>query len=170
MTGCKKTKNIIKRFLVFFSIAIYYTPGMIYHTFMKVRAKSLTKEQRIETLDTLYTAAASVQGRTAVKLFLRDLLTESERIMLGRRIIIARKLIRGTSRDDIAAELRVGYDTIHRVHRWLHDQFPGYEQAVKGMEKEFEKRRGKKLGATSALYRLKKKYPLHFLLFPWPKH
>lgn len=142
---------------------------MIYHTFMKVRVKSLTKEQRIETLDTLYTAAASIQGRAAVKLFLRDLLTESERIMLGRRIIIARKLIKGTSRDDIAVELRVGYDTIHRVHRWLHDQFPGYEQAVKGMEKEFEERRGKKLDTTSALYRLKKKYPLHFLLFPWPK-
>jgi hypothetical protein len=37
------------------------------------------------------------------------------------------------------------------------------------MEKEFEKRQEKKLYATSALYRLKKKYPLHFLLFPTPK-
>lgn len=147
---------------------------MIYHTpYMKVRAKTLTKRQRIETLDALYTAAASIQGREATKLFLRDLLTESERIMLGRRIIIARKLIAGVGRDDIAAELRVGYDTIHRVYRWLEDQFPGYEQAIKAMEKEFGRRRekweDKKLYATSALYRLKKKYPLHFLLFTRPK-
>ncbi|OGG71527.1 hypothetical protein A3A35_02215 [Candidatus Kaiserbacteria bacterium RIFCSPLOWO2_01_FULL_51_21] len=140
---------------------------------MKVRAKTLTKEQRIETLDALYTAASSIQGREAVKLFLRDLLTESERIMMGRRIIIARKLIAGASRDTIASELRVGYDTIHRVHRWLHDQFPGYEQAIREMEKEFKKRQNaredKRMYATSALYRLKKKYPLHFLLFPLPK-
>ena len=69
--------------------------------------------------------------------------------------------------------MKVGYDTIYRVERWLHDQMPGYEQAIKEMEKEFEKRQQKrdekKLYATSALYRLKKKYPLHFLLFPTPK-
>ena len=137
---------------------------------MKVRSKLLTKRQRIETLDALYTAAGSIQGREATKLFLRDLLTESERIMLGRRIIIAREIIAGTSRDEIASKMRVGHDTIYRVNRWLHDQFPGYEQAIKGMEKEFEKRRGPRFDTASPLYKLKKKYPLHFLLFPWPKH
>jgi uncharacterized protein YerC len=49
---------------------------------MKVLVKTLTKKQRIETLDALYTAASSARGRKAVKLFLRDLLTESERKML----------------------------------------------------------------------------------------
>jgi uncharacterized protein YerC len=137
---------------------------------MKVKAKELTDQQRIETLDALYTAAGTVHGRAAMKLFLRDLLTESERIMLGRRIIIARKLIEGNVYDVIAADLRVGHDTIHRVHRWLHDQFPGYEQAIKNMKKELENRRMKKLYATSGLARLKRKYPLHFLLFPWPKN
>lgn len=136
---------------------------------MKVKAKELTDQQRIETLDALYTAAGTVHGRDAMKLFLRDLLTESERIMLGRRIIIARMLIEGNIYDAIAADLHVGHDTIHRVHRWLHDQFPGYEQAIKNMKKEMENRRMKKLYATSGLARLKRKYPLHFLLFPWPK-
>lgn len=140
---------------------------------MKIKAKELSDKQRIETLDALYTAAGTVRGREAMRLFLRDLLTESERIMLGRRILIARELIAGSIYDDIAAELRVGHDTIYRVHRWLLDQLPGYELAVKEMEKEFGKRRkkweDKKLYATSTLYRLKKKYPLHFLLFPTPK-
>lgn len=110
-----------------------------------------------------------MRGREATKLFLRDLLTPSERIMLGRRIIIARMLIAGTSYQEIAKRMRVGMATVGRVHRWLQDQLPGYEQAIKGMEQEFEKRAEKKLYATSALYRLKKKYPLHFLLFPVPK-
>ena len=136
---------------------------------MKRRPKDLTKEETIVTLDTLYTAASAVRGRDAVKLFLRDLLTPSERIMLGRRIIIARMLMSRTSHEEIGERLRVSSATIGRVHRWLKDQLPGFEQAVKGMEKEFEKRNEKKLYATSMLYRLKKKYPLHFLLFPTPK-
>lgn len=136
---------------------------------MKVKAKGLSDQQRIETLDALYTAAGAVRGRDAMKLFLRDLLTPSERIMLGRRILIARKLIDGTTYDNISADMRVGHDTIHNVHRWLRDQLPGYEQAIKGMEQELQKRQDRRLYATSALYRLKKKYPLHFLLFPTPK-
>jgi uncharacterized protein YerC len=140
---------------------------------MKVRSKELEDSERIEILDALYTAAASVKGRKAVKLFLRDLLTESERIMLGRRILIARKLIAGHDYDTIEEDLRVGRDTIWRVQRWLFDQMPGYEQAIKGLEEEYKNRRktsdDKYLYATSALYRLKKKYPMHFLLFPWPK-
>lgn len=138
-----------------------------------MRVKQLTDKQRLETLDTLYTAASGIKGRQAMKLFLRDLLTPSERIMLGRRIIIARRLIAGNTYDDIEADLHVGRDTIGRVQKWLHDQLPGYEQAIKEMEKEFSARKeryeDKKLYATNALYRLKKKYPLHFLLFPTPK-
>ena len=136
---------------------------------MKRKPKDLTKEETIVTLDALYTAASAVKGREAIKLFLRDLLTPSERIMLGRRIIIARMLIARESCNEIEKRLRVGSATIGRVHRWLKDQFPGFEQAVAGMEKEFAKRNEKKMYATSALYRLKKKYPLHFLLFPTPK-
>lgn len=136
---------------------------------MKVQAKKLGEKQRMEILDALYTAAGTVRGRDAMKLFLRDLLTESERIMLGRRILIARRLLGGETATQIAHDLNVGLDTIYKIERWLHDQFPGYERAVRDMEEEFEKREEKILYATSSLYRLKKKYPLHFLLFPTPK-
>jgi uncharacterized protein YerC len=136
---------------------------------MKVRSRSLSSRQKMEILDTLYTTAASVKGRGAMKLFLRDLLTESERIMMGRRILIARKLIAGETFRTINAELHVGKDTVWRVERWLHDTLPGYEQALEGLEQALRERDEKYLYATSALYRLKKKYPLHFLLFPTPK-
>ena len=140
---------------------------------MKVQAKKMPKEARIRTLDTLYTAAGTVRGRDAMKLFLRDLLTESERIMLGRRILVARELLAGKTYNEITAALHVGNSLIRKVDKWLGDQFPGYEHAVRNMEKELEQRAQKTderyLYATSALYRLKKKYPLHFLLFPTPK-
>ena len=140
---------------------------------MKIRPRNLSNQQKMESLDALYTAASAVTGRQAMKLFLRDLLTESERVMLGRRVIIARRLLAGDDYGDIETDLKVGGDTISRVQHWLRDQLPGYEQAIKGMEKEFEERKdryeNKKLWAQSYLYRLKKKYPLYFLLFPKPK-
>jgi len=132
---------------------------------MKVRAKSLSDRHRIEVLDALYTAASGLKDRQAMKLFLRDLLTESERIMLGRRIVIARRLLAGDSYDLIESDMHVGRDTIWRVQRWLFDQLPGFEQAIKELEKEMDKRKFKKQYAKSALFRLKKKYPAHFLLF-----
>jgi uncharacterized protein YerC len=136
---------------------------------MKKRMHELSKEEQIKTLDSLYTAAATVRGRAAMKSFLRDLLTESERIMLGRRILIARLLLSGETYEGIYDRLGTSPGTIRNVDRWLQDQMPGYEDVIQAMEEELGKRELKKKYATSMLYRLKKRYPLHFLLFPEPK-
>jgi len=138
---------------------------------MKRKASDLSKEDKIKTLDMLYTAASSVHGRDDMKLFLRDLLTESERIMLGRRIWIARLLLAGEKHTVISEKLCVALSTIWRVERWLHDQHHGYEQAIRGIEKEMDKRAiWKEIRDNPLSYAaMKKKYPLHFLFFPEPK-
>lgn len=136
---------------------------------MKKMISELSEKERIATLDSLYTAAGAVRGRANMKLFLRDLLTESERIMLGRRILIARLLLQNETYDSIRQRTGTGYSTIERVHRWLKDQLPGYETAIAAMEEEFGKRDFKRKYAKSMLFRFKKRYPLHFLLFPEPK-
>lgn len=116
---------------------------------MKKKINDLSEKDRIQTLDMLYTAAGSISGRDAMKLFLRDLLTTSERVMLGRRIWIARLLLSRHSQAEIGKRLKVGPNTIWRVQKWLEDQFPDDGRHDYAM--------------------LKKKYPLHFLLFPEPK-
>ncbi|TAJ14912.1 hypothetical protein EPO56_01565 [Patescibacteria group bacterium] len=138
---------------------------------MKRKLGDLKKEEFIRTLDMLYTAAGAVKGRDAMKLFLRDLLTPSERIMLGRRIWIARLLLAGTERRNIMKKLKVGPNTIEKVARWLHDQFPGYEEALKGLEREMDNRALKREVTTDpfSFAAMKRRYPLHFLLFPTPK-
>ena len=135
---------------------------------MKRKQKDLTKKEIIATLDALYTAASAVKGRDSVKLFLRDLLTSSERIMLGRRIIIARMLIADVSHDEIMRRLRVGKGTVRRVHHWLHDQFPGFEKAIAEMEKEYasrSRRSTRGLEPLSAVW-MKRRYPLMFWFIP----
>jgi len=136
---------------------------------MKKKMEELSKEEQIKTLDSLYTAAAAIRGRPAMKSFLRDLLTESERIMLGRRILIARLLLSGETYDGIYTRLGASPGTIRNVDRWLQDQVPGYETAISAMEEEFGKRDFKRKYAKSMLFRFKKRYPLHFLLFPESK-
>ncbi|MEK7108918.1 MAG: Trp family transcriptional regulator [Patescibacteria group bacterium] len=125
---------------------------------MKVKAKQLPDKVRTEVLDTLYTTAGAVRGRDAMKLFLRDLLTSSERIMLGRRIMIARKLLAGNSHREIEADMEVGKDTIWRVQRWLDDQAKGYEHAVSKLEREMDARHFRKR---------KSKYPPIFAFLKW---
>ena len=131
---------------------------------MKRKTQELSKQERIATLDALYTAVNTLRGREAVKLFLRDLLTESERVMLGRRILIARMLLSGRSVLDIAKELRVGTDTVYRIERWLNDQFPGFEKVIQEMEREMERRKAAHRNPFG-LSVMKRKYPMHFLLF-----
>lgn len=133
---------------------------------MKKKLDQLSNKQQMETLDILYTAAGAVTGRDATKAFLRELLTPSERIMLGRRIWIARLLISGHTHAEIGAMLEVGPNTIVRVEKWLSQQMPGYRAAIQGLEKEMEKRKSKGKDDIFSFKALKKKYPLHFLLFP----
>ena len=119
-------------------------------------------------LDTLYTAISSLKSREEVKRFLRDLLTESERLMMGRRIIVAQRLLEDKSYIEIKQELGVGMDTIIRVHRWLEDDVDGYEKVVKKLEKIFESRQEKIDKAyldPFSFEGLRKRYPLHFFLF-----
>jgi uncharacterized protein YerC len=136
---------------------------------MKKRMSDLSEQEKIHTLDALYTAASRVRGRGPMKLFLRDLLTESERVMLGRRIIIARLLLQGETLDSIRERTGAGFNTISRVQVWLRDQLPGYEAAITGLESELNRRSAHARQETSMIGRLKKRYPLHFLLFPAPR-
>ena len=135
---------------------------------MKVMSRKIDNKEKIEYLDALYTAVESLTSREEVKNFLRDLLTEGERIMVGRRIIIARRLLNNEPYEQIIREMRVGPDTIMRVHRWLEDDIEGYEKVVKKLEKVLESRQAKRDKAyidPFSFEGLKKRYPLHFFLF-----
>lgn len=135
---------------------------------MKVKPRKIQNKDRMRYLDTLYTAVSGLKSREEIKKFLRDLLTESERIMIGRRIIIAQMLLEEKSYEEIIRELKVGKDTIMRVHRWLEDDVDGYEKAIKQLEKVLTARQEKRDRAyidPFSFEGLKKRYPLHFLLF-----
>lgn len=135
---------------------------------MKIRARKLGKQEKIEYLDALYTAVESLGSREEVKNFLRDLLSESERIMIGRRIVIAKRLLNEEPYEQIIREMKVGADTVTRVHQWLEDDVEGYEKVVRKLKRVLESReekRNKAYVAPFSFQGLKNRYPLHFFLF-----
>ena len=128
----------------------------------------LDPKDRTRYLDTLWTTIAQLDSREEVENFFRDLLSETEAIMLARRIIIAQQLLKGRSYDEISAELKSSPSTVAKVHRWLTSGFGGYEKTVKKLEMARDKRFKKELLINSTPYSfdwMKKKYPLHFALF-----
>ena len=119
-------------------------------------------------LDLLWTSIAELKSREEVKNFFKDLLSESESIMLSRRIMIAKYLLEGKSYGEIGELLGTGNSTVASVHRWLVDGFKGYENAIKKFESVVDKRfqkRDKDIATPYSFGWLRKKYPLHFLLF-----
>jgi len=135
----------------------------------KVNPRSLDLNSKMKYLDLLWTSIAQLKTKEEVKHFFKDLLSESESIMLARRIEVAKRLLEGKSYDAIAQELKVGMDTIARVQNWLASGFGGYEKAVGGFNKELKKRfKGSRIDDKPEPYSfkwLRKKYPFHFLLF-----
>ena len=135
----------------------------------KVDPRSIDTKSKMKYLDLLWTSIAQLKTRNEVKLFFKDLLSESESIMLARRIEIAKLLMEGKSYMSIAQELKVGMDTINRVQRWLISGSGGYEKAIVNFEKEIDARFKKEdTSNVQELYTfgwIKQKYPFHFLLF-----
>ena len=134
---------------------------------MKVKPRKLKEQDKTKSLDALYTSVSSLKTRDDIKNFLRALLTEGERIMIGRRILIAQRLLNNQSYDQIIKEMKVGPDTITRVDRWLSDQNKGYEKAIKELEKVNKNRKKKEFRdyyPSGPFADLKRRYPAYFLL------
>ncbi len=77
--------------------------------------------------------------------FLRDLLTPSEVLMLGRRIRIARGLLSGKRYEEIAYAEKASYSTIHLVDRALQRGLEGYRQVLPRTTRRSTHRHSRKL-------------------------
>lgn len=131
----------------------------------KVNPRKIDNSDRMKYLDLLWTSIAAFKSRDEVKNFFKDLLSESEAIMLSRRIMIAKCLLENMTYEEIRVRMKVGYDNIARVHSWLISGFGGYEKAVKEFNKMIDKRGINKIPAAPYSFEwLRKEYPLHFML------
>jgi len=131
----------------------------------RVRYYSLTDIEKKKFLGELYDMIALLKNRDEVKQFFKDLLTLSETVMVSRRLQIAKMLLEGYVHRDIQAKLKVGFATIVSVERWLNQGFGGYREIIKRHKKQERKSVEYEPVPPFSLKHLRKKYPLHFLLW-----
>ena len=106
---------------------------------MKLRPETLPSKERDQVLDSLVSAFSAIKKDSELKHFLRTLLTESEHVMIYRRLRIARMLLEGTSYADIISIMHVGVGTVIRVQEWLTDEFPKYETIFGSKTRQIKK-------------------------------
>ena len=129
--------------------------------------KKYREHEKDPAIEALRNMAKGMQEKDSVIKFIDELLTESEKLVLGRRVLIAQMLVTGHSQAEIREKLHVSPNTFIRTRKWLEKQIPNYGEALKEFEKNKPQKKARAFGYTNPLSfgGLKKKYSMHFLLF-----
>jgi len=128
----------------------------------------LPKKKRIQMIGEFYDMIGSLKNRAEVRLFLKDLLMPDEIATLMRRIEVAVLLNAGFTYAQISQILRVGKGKITNVQKTLLKEGDGYKMIIKRLLENRKKRLEKIIKKNKiqrfSFEKLKKQYPLHFLL------
>lgn len=96
----------------------------------KVSRKPLRKDKEQEIYQILFSALAKLNSSEEIAIFLEDLLTPTEKLMLSKRLYIAILLSRGFTYEMIMEGLNVSSVTINSVNFWLKHGKAGYQNAM----------------------------------------
>ncbi len=135
---------------------------------MKFETKKIKKDAKSRYLDALYAALDFAKERNEIKSFINDILTEGEKVMVGRRILIAKRLLTKQPYRKIVAEMGVGLDTVYRVRKWLGGRYKGYEMVVEKIKKAVrpmkQKSEFKDYYPTSGFAEIRRRYKSYYWL------
>lgn len=101
---------------------------------MQVSKKNVNKQVATRIFKSLYQVLADLKNPKAVKIFLDDILSKTEKTVLAKRLGIAWYLKNNKSYDVIRRDLKVSSATIATVQGWLEKGGEGIKLAIKTME------------------------------------
>jgi TrpR-related protein YerC/YecD len=122
----------------------------------------LSRGQQEELFIKLARSLAALPTAQESAELLKDLLSESEALMLARRLQIAELLIGGETYATIREETKASPGTISRVQTWLGLYGEGYRTVVKRMKHDQSESHKE---VTLSFADAKRKYPMYF----WPQ-
>lgn len=122
------------------------------------RYKFLTEKDTLDALYRLQDAFLAAKDGDEVKEIINGILTEDEKIRIGRRIIIAEAIRSQMVFHDIVQIANVGYSTIAWVSRHL-DRYPKSFDLIftrrRKLEKEYEAKKYVKSGGSTLVFKKK---------------
>jgi len=98
----------------------------------------LSKDLEAEMHALLQYVLADLRTKNEICLFLDDLLTPTEKVMLGKRLAIAFLIEEGHDHRSIQRIMHVSLTTVSSVHFWLKNRGDGYRMVIARMKKEKE--------------------------------
>lgn len=124
------------------------------------RYKFLQKEEIYEALNRLRNAFLASRDGNEVEEIINGLLTQDERLKIGRRILIAEYISSGVGIDEIRKQLKVGKNTVMHVAKLI-DAHPDCYDLIKRrsllVEKEYKYKKYVYLGGSNLIFK-KKEY------------
>ena len=141
---------------------------------MSKSIKSHKSSEKEIILEALFHSAENMSGQNPVATFINGLLTESEKLTLGRRILIAQMILAGKTRMEICNTLQVSPNTVALARQWLGEQLPNYAEMItkrdeiatsKRSTREQKRKQTREFIDPLSFRGIRKKYPAHFLLF-----
>lgn len=108
----------------------------------KVSQNPLPPERKKEIMDALVRTLAKINNDSLLKRFLDDLLTPTEKLMLGKRLMVAVLLQRGYSYGAVCRALKMSKTTVHLIQRELLKSGEGYKKIF---DLFFRESRGQKI-------------------------
>jgi uncharacterized protein YerC len=133
--------------------------------------KEWEKKEKKLALDILTQMADQFSGKDGASSFINHVLTEGEKVAIGRRIAVARMVLSGKTYFEVNELLSISPNTFRNVRKWLHEELPGFNDVLernKKVEEEKALKRSKKYREPVQPFSfadLKRRYPMHFLLF-----
>lgn len=120
------------------------------------RYNFLKDEDIYEAFNKLRNAFLAAQNGVEVDKILNGLLTNDEKIKIGRRILIAEYIVAGIGIDEICSQLNVGKNTISNVTKALDDNFEWFgliEKRRTVVEKEYRKHSHREVGGSLLVHK-----------------
>jgi len=87
----------------------------------KILPHNLSKKTKRELLKDFYDFVSTLD-REETEDFFHNFLTSSEKIILARRLRIAKMLLQGYSQSQVRKKLKVGVSTVQFVQNWIKDE------------------------------------------------
>lgn len=134
----------------------------------KIDFRNLADDELKSLDEELWDVLSRLHKKKELLHFLRAMITTSEVVMLARRIRIAKFLLAGANHLETSNKLSVGLTTVQAVDSWLRIDFKNYKKTLPPFYEKAKKEK-KKSGRVPAypetFTALRRRYPLHFLLF-----
>ncbi len=130
----------------------------------KVKFHSVPKEERYQIIGEFFDIIHFLRTKQEIIDFFIGLLTTSESLMMARRIQVAKLIIQEKKYEEIRKELKVSYQTIQKVERWLHERDGAYLKVLRRYFKKTEVEDKRQQQKKYQPERLLNRYPQHRLL------